>query len=399
MGFRWLSRQRYLRAIGILSLILPLSLLSCGDRSAPTGTMGNPAVGTAGISGQPTGPALANGDYPVQQAQYNDANGEYALTLLNLPAGVRPVYTTQRLRMAQVSAADRRAGKASFLRLNGASATLYLTPNFSMNYVHNVTETQVNPQTGQQETVVVRQETTAWQPMANRGDRATEVMNVYQPYYYLPPRYSTGSLYGYGGYGPTYDVAERQYQTRYNEPPLASRTTSFRSSGNLRSTPGTATSPATSPTADAPGSIAKPTTSSRTTTANTSPPAAGSVPPVSAPGSDLRQPGTGNTSGSSPTGSSPSRSMSSPAANPDGSANPSQTNQPTTTKPTTSTPTHTGSRSSGAGYGSSTLHTGGSSGSTSPRRSSSSASSSTRQSSFGSGSSRSRSSSGGSRRR
>ncbi|MBD0337640.1 MAG: hypothetical protein ICV62_19300, partial [Cyanobacteria bacterium Co-bin13] len=117
----------------------------------------------------------------------------------------------------------------------------YLTPDFRIEYVHNVTETQVNPQTGQQEVVIVRQEPSFWTPFA--GALAGQVVGnlLFRPQYYMPPRYQSGVvLVGYGGYGRNYTEAVSRYQSRYQAPPAEYRNRQFRASGRLRSTTGTA---------------------------------------------------------------------------------------------------------------------------------------------------------------
>jgi len=47
------------------------------------------------------------------------------------------------------------------LKVENGQPVLYLTEDFKIEYVHAVTETQTNPQTGQQETVVVRRRITS----------------------------------------------------------------------------------------------------------------------------------------------------------------------------------------------------------------------------------------------
>ena len=109
-----------------------------------------------------------------------------------------------------------------------------------MQYVHNVTETQTNPQTGQQETVVVRQETSFWTPFAGAvaGSIAGQAIGsmLFRPQYYVPPVYQPGGvLTGYGGYGSSYDQAVDSYRSRYNAPPAAVRNrTAFRTTGVIR---------------------------------------------------------------------------------------------------------------------------------------------------------------------
>ncbi len=110
--------------------------------------------------------------------------------------------------------------------------------DFKIEYVHNVTEAQTNPQTGQRENVVVRQESSFWKPFAGAvaGQVAGQVISnmLFRPHYYVPPAYSNGGMSGYGGFGTNYGQAVQSYQTRYNSPPPAvvNRTT-LRTTGRL----------------------------------------------------------------------------------------------------------------------------------------------------------------------
>ena len=179
---------------------------------------------------------LAQGQYPVQQATYDDANGEYSLMLLNTPAGSPPVYRTTDLQMARLTDEEISAGKKSYLNVNNNQAVLHLTEDFKIEYVHNVTETVNNPQTGQPQTVVVRQQSGFWAPFA--GAIAGQAIGslLFRPQYYMPPVYQPGIMTGYGGYGNTYSQAVNQYQTRYRTPPPEVRNRQvLRTTGRLRS--------------------------------------------------------------------------------------------------------------------------------------------------------------------
>ena len=179
---------------------------------------------------------LAQGQYPVQQATYDDAEGEYSLMLLNTPAGSPPVYRSRDLQMARLTDEEIAAGKKSYLNIENNKASLHLTEDFKIEYVHNVTETVNNPQTGQPQTVVVRQQSGFWAPFA--GAIAGQAIGslLFTPRYYMPPVYQPGIMTGYGGYGNTYGQAVQQYQTRYQAPPAAVRNRQvLRTTGRLRS--------------------------------------------------------------------------------------------------------------------------------------------------------------------
>ncbi|HIK30696.1 MAG TPA: hypothetical protein IGS31_04995 [Oscillatoriales cyanobacterium M4454_W2019_049] len=180
---------------------------------------------------------VTSGEYPVQQAQYNDADGLYTLMLLNTPAGVSPTFQTTDLQMAQLTPEEVQAGKRSYLSVDGGQAILHLTEDFRIEYVHNVVEQQTDPQTGQTQTVIVRQESSFWTPFA--GALAGQIVGnmLFSPRYYVPPVYQPGVVMtGYGGYGSSYSQAVQSYQSRYNAPPAAVKNRqTLRTTGNLRS--------------------------------------------------------------------------------------------------------------------------------------------------------------------
>ncbi|GBE91997.1 superfamily II DNA and RNA helicase [Nostoc cycadae WK-1] len=182
---------------------------------------------------------MSDGQYQVQQATYDDSTGEYTLFLLN---STPPTFTTENVQMARLTDEEIKAGKKSYLKVENGQPALYLTEDFKIEYVHNVTQTQNNPQTGQQETVVVRRENSFWSPFAGSlaGSIAGQAIGslLFRPQYYVPPVYQPGGvLTGFGGYGSTYDQAVSSYRSRYNAPPAAVRNrTAFRTTGNIRRT-------------------------------------------------------------------------------------------------------------------------------------------------------------------
>lgn len=193
-------------------------------------------------SATPVTTQINDGNYPVQQATYDDATGEYTLMLLNAPPG-SSVYRVTNLQMARLTDEEIKNGQKTYLKVENNQPALYLTEDFRIEYVHNVTETQVNPQTGQQETVVVRQESNFWTPFA--GALAGQALGslLFTPQYYMPPVYRPGVvLTGYGGYGRSYDQAVSSYRTRYNAPPaeVKNRQT-FRTTGQIRRSPTSST--------------------------------------------------------------------------------------------------------------------------------------------------------------
>jgi len=213
----------------VLALSLCITTVACGGSEQTTSSAKNVSQTSAVTK-------LSDGEYQVQQATYNDGNGEYTLFLLN---STPPTLTTENLQMARLTEDEIKAGKKSYLKVEKGQPALYLTEDFKLQYVHNVTETQTNSQTGRQETVVVRQENSFWSPFAGSlvGSVAGQAIGslLFRPQYYVPPAYQPGGLNGYGGYGSSYDQAVSSYSSRYNTPPAAVRNrTAFRSTGNIR---------------------------------------------------------------------------------------------------------------------------------------------------------------------
>ncbi|MEG4329725.1 hypothetical protein [Microcoleus sp. herbarium5] len=221
--------------IYLMALTFLWTATGCGSPRTQTYTnpTGNPNINT--VRPAPNN-NLAQGQYPVQQATYDDADGEYSLMLLNTPPGSPPVYRTRDLQMARLTDEEISAGKKSYLNLDNNQAVLHLTEDFKIEYVHNVTETVPNPQTGQPQTVVVRQQSGFWAPFAGAVAGQAIGSLLFRPRYYMPPVYQPGIMTGYGGYGNTYGQAVQQYQTRYQTPPPAVRNRQvLRTTGRLRS--------------------------------------------------------------------------------------------------------------------------------------------------------------------
>lgn len=222
----------------ILVLLMSLSLcwttVACGGSS--TSAVTQPSVNNQTNVAAPI--TLSDGKYPVQQATYNDANGEYSLMLLNTPAGSPPVLQTANLQMARIGEEEAAAGEKTYLQVEDKQPVVYLTEDFKIEYVHNVTETQNNPQTGQPQTVVVRRESSFWTPFAGAIAGQMVANALFRPQYYVPPVYSPGGIMtGYGGYGSSYSQAVNRYQDRYNTPPAAVKNRrTLRTTGSIRNT-------------------------------------------------------------------------------------------------------------------------------------------------------------------
>jgi len=187
------------------------------------------------VAAAPSPTTLPDGKYPVQQASYNDLEGDYTLMLLNTPPGKSSVFQSADLPMARLTDEEISAGEKSYLKVENGQPSLHLTEDFRIEYIHNVTETQVNSQTGQQEVVVVRQEPSFWSPFA--GALAGQALGslLFTPHYYFPPVYVPGRVMtGYGSYGRTYGQAVERYQAQNKTVPNAVRNRQLRTSGQLR---------------------------------------------------------------------------------------------------------------------------------------------------------------------
>ncbi|EKQ69721.1 hypothetical protein OsccyDRAFT_2363 [Leptolyngbyaceae cyanobacterium JSC-12] len=224
--------------ISLMVLTLAVTSVSCGG--APAGGDSSRIPNVQQTSMQASQNKLADGQYPVQQATYDDATGEYTVMLLNTKPGDSSVYRTANLPMARLTDEEISQGQKSYLKTENGQASLHLTEDFKIEYVHNVTENVTNPQTGQTETVIVRQESSFWTPFA--GALAGQALGslLFRPQYYFPPVYQPGVvLTGYGGYGRTYNDAVSNYRTRYNTAPAEVRNRqNFRTTGRLRTPTG-----------------------------------------------------------------------------------------------------------------------------------------------------------------
>jgi hypothetical protein len=213
----------------VLAMSLCLTTVACGG-SEQANSSGKNVSQTSNTT------KLNDGQYQIQQATYDDGSGEYTLFLLN---NKPPTFTTENLQMARLTDDEIKEGKKTYLKVESGQPALYLTEDFKIEYVHNVTENKTNPQTGQQETVVVRRENSFWAPFAGSvaGAVAGQAIGslLFRPQYYVPPVYQQGGLNGYGGYGSNYNQAVDSYRSRYNAPPAAVRNrTAFRSTGTIR---------------------------------------------------------------------------------------------------------------------------------------------------------------------
>lgn len=213
----------------LLTIILGFTTVACGSSTVSNNTTNNSIVQIKNN--------IPDGQYPVQQATFNDVDGEYRLMLLNTPTGVTPTFATTELRMVRLTEEEIKDGQSTYVDIKNNDAVMHLTEDFRIEYIHNETETVTNANTGRQETVVIRQESSFWTPFA--GALAGQAIGsmLFTPQYYLPPVYSGGTMRGFGGYGNSYNDAVQSYRSNYNSaPPVEKNRQTLRTSGSLRNT-------------------------------------------------------------------------------------------------------------------------------------------------------------------
>jgi hypothetical protein len=221
--------------IVFMAVSLGLTSVSCGSNQE-TNTTSSPRSSVTSTNN--TGAKLGDGKYNIQQATYNDANGEYTVMLLNTPAGTSPTYRNTNLQMAQLTDEEVKAGEKAYLKIENGQASMHIPADFKIAYVRNETVEQTNAQTGQQETVVRQNSSGFWSPFAGSvaGSLAGQAIGsmLFRPQYYTPPMYSSGGMFGHGGYGSSYDQAASSYRNRYRQelPAIRNRTT-LRTTGRL----------------------------------------------------------------------------------------------------------------------------------------------------------------------
>ncbi|TAD75525.1 MAG: hypothetical protein EA001_13925 [Oscillatoriales cyanobacterium] len=190
--------------------------------------------------------SLADGRYPVQQAAFDDGTGEYALMLLDTPAGSSPLFRTTELQMARLDDEAIAQGQKPYLALKDGQPVLYLDKDFKIEYVHQETAVQTNPRTGEQQTVVVQRESSSWSPFMAALEGQMLANMLFRPHYVLPPAYAPGGMVGYGGYGRSYGDAVGNYRDRYQAAPAVERNRQqFRATGTAARSAATMGRPAT----------------------------------------------------------------------------------------------------------------------------------------------------------
>ena len=212
------------RQLVVLSMVLILSFTTIGCGGGASQSRPNATNASQNQQATQASTKIADGKYDVQQATYNDGDGEYTLFLLNTQPGTSATFRTSNLQMAQLTPEETSANQSAYLQVKEGQAALHIPKDFKLEYVHNVVEQAQDPQTGQVQQRVVRQESNFWSPFA--GALAGQAIGslLFRPHYYVPPVYqSGGGLFGYGGYGSSYGQASTAYRQRYSAPPVAER--------------------------------------------------------------------------------------------------------------------------------------------------------------------------------
>ena len=70
--------------------------------------------------------------------------------------------------MASLTEEEIQEGKTNYANINSDKASLHIKSDFKIEYVHNVTETQTNPQTGRQGSRHPGHSRSNWQPYCRR---------------------------------------------------------------------------------------------------------------------------------------------------------------------------------------------------------------------------------------
>lgn len=219
-----------------LSLVMILSLcwtmVACGGDNIQQQSQQSANTNTSSQTRAPS--TLPDGKYELQQASYDDVSGQYRLFLFNANP---PILEREQIKMARLTPEEVENGERSYLSVENGEYSLHLAEDFRIEYVHGVAETRTNPETGQQERVIVRRESNFWTPFA--GALAGQAIGslLFTPRYYVPPMYQPGAnvMTGYGGYGSTYSQAVNRYQDRYQSPPpsVQNRRAQVRTTGSV----------------------------------------------------------------------------------------------------------------------------------------------------------------------
>ena len=111
-----------------LTLTLCVTTVACGSDVKQTTSQTSRNNQTTRVSQT----RIGDGQYPVQQASYNDGDGEYTLFLLNSPT---PTYTTDKLQMARLTDEQIKQGEKTYLKVDSGQPVLYLTEDFKIEEV------------------------------------------------------------------------------------------------------------------------------------------------------------------------------------------------------------------------------------------------------------------------
>jgi hypothetical protein len=216
------------RALVIALAASAVFLAACFDAAPRAAGDGDDAGQKRSPPSSEESPPLPAGSYPIQSISYDDATGAYAVFLLEVPAGHKPLYRTEALRLARLEDADVAAGKQAELVVAGDAAeggapVARLAPDFKIDVTHNVVEERADPRTGEVQPVVVAQQTSSWSPFLAGMTGAMVGNMLFAPRYYYPPPYTGGPMVGFGGAGPTRDAAMQDHRQKTGALPQPAR--------------------------------------------------------------------------------------------------------------------------------------------------------------------------------
>lgn len=204
-------------------LLLWVGVVAVAGAAAVACDVGQPRAGHQSAQATQAARALPAGTYAVQSVQYDDATGAYRVFVLEAPPRTRPYLESDNVRMARLSDEELAAGTKSQLEVEGDGGTLRLTPDFQIAYVHNVTQEDVDPVTGQRQVTVVRQEQSFWTPFAAAMAGNMVANALFAPHYVYPPMYAGGGLMGIGSYGTSRTAALEGYRATHGALPQPAR--------------------------------------------------------------------------------------------------------------------------------------------------------------------------------
>jgi hypothetical protein len=193
----------------VSSLLLPLIFASCTP-------LGSTERTTVASEAAPSDCPLPAGKYDLQNVTFHNGRGEYELFVLGAPSCVRQPVALEKVQLARIETADKKAAAKLEVPSGGVDPVIHLTEDFKIEMINAVVEN------GE----VVKEESSSWMPFlagaagaAAIGMAANAMFN--RPKYYQPPppRPGMAEVRGYGASATTHQGALSGYQSKYSTPP------------------------------------------------------------------------------------------------------------------------------------------------------------------------------------